>query len=119
MRGGLRPSQNERLLQDLRADPPSTTNASVRIAYHMTDRPRVLSSKQEQEYEVYAGLFTRRVNMAQRPTNMVDPCCRADAVLLGEACNNVYTRQSKNETREMRQDILHFCRCAQPTKKPF
>jgi hypothetical protein len=29
MRGGLRRSQNERLLQDLRADPPSTTNASV------------------------------------------------------------------------------------------
>lgn len=48
MRGGLRRSQNERLLQDLRADPASMTNASVRIAYHMTDRARVLSSKQEQ-----------------------------------------------------------------------
>jgi len=26
----------------------STTNASMRVAYHMTDRARMLSSKQEQ-----------------------------------------------------------------------
>ena len=80
--------QNERLLQDLRADPPSTTNVNVRIAYHMTDRARMLSSKQEQQYEAYAGLLTRRANVAQRPTNVVDhvveqiPFCWAKHVIM-------------------------------------
>ena len=48
MRGGLRRSLNERLRLDLKADPPSITNANVRIAYHVTDGAKMLSREQEQ-----------------------------------------------------------------------